>query len=679
MAIRRVGHLLAAFLLNLSIFSSLWAGQWDDIRQSLTFTGKNVLLKLSDDTYLTANRLYCEGGAIGAEGAVRLSRGKDLLLAEKLLYELERQTFSGEKIRFRLKDFYVQGESVEGGMGIGRRWTVFRDGRAYRGEPECHSPNFRAGTISLSGDDVVHLEQVDVCFGSRRLFSIPHWNQKLCQFPVRMKSKCGHRTNLGFYSRSNLSCSVTPCLRLSADVDYYSARGLLLGPGCRWEGSFLGQDAHMELSSGWIRDRGAVIRDFFSRPSGSGRNFLEGSYRQKVGEHCDIAGELHRWSDPRVLWDFRPGHCEHRLCPDSHIELTRWWKNSILTAGLVHGGNRAQTRTKNLQQLQLRTVPHALFSSPAIGSGSIMLSHKQMTVNRPAFGKVDGSYEVALPLRWHNTLIFQPCASGRTLLYDVTDEENSTHQTFAQVGVDVRTLIEGDWLLAIPRWDVGLVRHRISPLLQYRHNWKWERGAVPEHFRNDCSILSPINLCEYVIPDRAIVSDRLRLGLENIFQTARVRGDALRTIAELSLYEDFSFESSLIPSDIFSVMRLWPADFFSFNFFSRTDGKSFVLKALRLEAELWDGNVWKTTFGSEHLRGKASRLRWGFSYEPTSRDRLDISFRYDVRRHHLISQRYHYFHRFDRNWSLAAKLGFCHGPGSKEERHTFRIGLRLNY
>ncbi|MDR0340236.1 MAG: hypothetical protein LBH53_01590, partial [Puniceicoccales bacterium] len=394
-----------------------------------------------------------------------------------------------------------------------------------------------------------------------------------------------------------------------------------------------------------------------------------------------IVGELHRWSDPLVLWDFRPSRCEHRLCPDSHIELTRWWENSILTAGLVHGESHSRTKTKNLQQLQLRAVPHAFFSSPALGSGSIMFLHKQMTANWPMtkFVKVDGSYGLALPLRWRRGLIFQPCAAGRALFYDVSGEEDFAHQTFAQVGMDLRALVEGNWFPAIPLWGVDFVRHRISPLLQYRHNWKWAHGASPEHFREDPSILPPMNLSEYVISDGAVAGDRLRLGLENIFQSARVPGDALRTIAELSLYEDFVFNRRPISSDIFGAMRFRPADFFSLNFFSRTDGKSFALKALRLEAELWDGDVWKGTFASEHLCGNVFHLRWSFSCKPTSRDQLDITFRYDARRHHLISQRYRYFHRFDRNWSLAARFAFRHGPCSRKERHIFRIGLRLNY
>ncbi|MDR0340361.1 MAG: hypothetical protein LBH53_02235, partial [Puniceicoccales bacterium] len=241
-------------------------------------SGESVLLQIDDGTYLAADRLYYEAGAVGAEGAVRLNRGQDLLLAEKLRYAFDEQNFSGEKIRFRVKNFYVRGESVEG--SVGGRWTVFRGGRAYRGEPGSCSPNFLAETISLTGDGVVRLEQVDICLGKRRLLTVPHWNQKLCQFPIQMKSKCGHRTDLGFYGRYGLSCAVTPQLRLFADADCYSARGLLLEPGFRWEGPFGGQDAHWELSGGWIRDRGIVLQNFFGRPIGSRRSFLEGSYRQ---------------------------------------------------------------------------------------------------------------------------------------------------------------------------------------------------------------------------------------------------------------------------------------------------------------------------------------------------------------------------------------------------------------
>ncbi|MDR2664425.1 MAG: hypothetical protein LBB14_02775, partial [Puniceicoccales bacterium] len=79
------------------------------------------------------------------------------------------------------------------------------------------------------------------------------------------------------------------------------------------------------------------------------------------------------------------------------------------------------------------------------------------------------------------------------------------------------------------------------------------------------------------------------------------------------------------------------------------------------------------------LRGKAFHLRCSVSCEPTSRDRLEGSLRYDVHRQKLISQRYRYLHHFDRNWSLDMRLNLRHGFVGRKDRHLFRISMRLSY
>ncbi|MDR2664288.1 MAG: hypothetical protein LBB14_02050, partial [Puniceicoccales bacterium] len=565
------------------------ANQWDSA--SFSIESESVMFRIDGNTYLTADRLRWTEGVVEADGAVLLGRGRDLLLAKNLHYSLKDSTFGGSGIRFRVGNFYAQSESVEGVGGDGLRWITFRSGRIYRGEPAAHSPNFSGQEISLAGDGTVRLSRASVLLGNRCLLTVPHWQQNLWQSPIRLRVKCGRRTDLGIYVRNDLSLALTPQLRLFADLEYYGARGVLLGPGGRWDGPIFGQNTQAELFTGWIRDRRAP--DFSGASVRPRRNFMEGTYRQPIGRHGDIAGELLYRSDPYVLWDFRPGHRWHGLRLGSHIELNYWWRDSILTADLVGGGDRR--RGKSLQELRLRTVPRAIFAKPLAGSYSIALTHNKISTDSPAteFVKLDGTCGLELPLRWRNAVVLRPCTSVRSLVYDVRGEEDFPYRAFAQAGADLRALIEGDWPITFPLWDIGFIRHRISPLLQYRCTWERRRGTAPEHYSLDDSNLPNLDLCELSNPDGAAGGSRLRLGLENVFQSARARGNALRTIAEFSLYEDFLFGERPTPANIYGTLRFRPAEFFSLNFFSRTDGKSFMAKMLRLETELWDGNFWK--------------------------------------------------------------------------------------
>jgi hypothetical protein len=642
-----------------------------------------VILQMGDGCYLMANEVGYRDGIGEATGSIRLYFGDGILLAEKLYYALDSGSMWGEDIRFKLKNIYVKADEVESAELDGTRRIVLRHGRIYSGEPGRHAPNIAAETITIPGSAAAWIDGASVRIGNWRIFSMGRWRLKLDGIAMCFRGKYGYGRDFGICGRNGIVCTLKSKGVVGLNFDFFSKRGFLVGPCCRFCGDSKEAGTRVDILSGFISDGGNRGFDLLGAPIETRRAFFNCRYGREFSDSWALSAALYRWSDSFALRDFRPEKYWNNQYPLSHIELTHRREKSLTTATLRLDPNDFQTGTKELEELRYQIIPQQLLDLPVIGQGDISFVGRRIESEKYSDEKsfADGFFALSAPLRWRDVLSIRPVAAVRSMVAAEKIDQHFPSQTIWQAGFDFNVLVSGHLDMSVPRWDIESMRHRMTAMVHYRRGWCERCGWQCRDEIFPDGNLPVIDVGEAHDPEHFPDGHCLRLGLENIIQAKSLARGSMRTLVEANVYEDlrpWSSGGGCGKSDIYSTLRVMPAEFFSMKIFSRTDIHSFAVNELRLETELHDGNIFEMSFGGDYIRHSARQYSFGFVFRPTSRSQLGGSIRYDTHLHRVTAQRHHFFHRFDRNWSMDIRLT-VRASATGVERRNIRIGLHLDY
>ena len=97
-------------------------------------------------------------------------------------------------------------------------------------------------------------------------------------------------------------------LRVGANIDYYSERGILAGPTSQYVYHSPTQSIRGALTTGYINDKGDASElkfDNLNRPIEQNRGFAEWRHKHTQGERFAATASLSYWEDSEVTRDFR--------------------------------------------------------------------------------------------------------------------------------------------------------------------------------------------------------------------------------------------------------------------------------------------------------------------------------------------------------------------------------------
>lgn len=654
-----------------------------DMKQGTAIARGNALIILDEESYLLADELRYDNRLVEAVGNAQLNRDHLLLVGQQINYNLNTGEMNAENIRLGLPPLYMEAEEIHSDEGD-HRVTVLRNGRIYFGEPGRYTFSILARSIKIDEVRRIHFDSASFFLGRHRLFHLAHYRQMAYSPPFYARSRYGHRHDLGFFGEHTFLGNHNEYWRLGGELDYYSQRGLLLGPALEWRGQR--GSAKLDLQGGYIHDHGNRGVDMLGKPIASDRYFIDGQYKDFLGEKWTLTSVIHGWSDSDVQRDFRMDAFINNQFPDNFFETNYVTHNGILSLLCRFQPNDFEDVVERLPDLRWDFLPRQLgrsrFYWQGFSDASFLHLKRQDEDRALETYRIDNYYGLTRRLRARDWLSIAPLAGLRTTFYGRTADDRNFTRFIGQIGCDINLNLFGEFSRNRSHGPRTVLYHRLQPSIQYRYlpSFSSDKELLPledDVFDTNLPVLD-LSECRNVegdLPDHV-----LRFGLKNLFFLRR-DGPVLRPLAELNFFSDLHLarpENGHRFSDLYTIFNVWPSQFFSFQLFNRFDVQALTLNELRICVAICDGSLWKVALSNEYLQHRTDQYRLSLHCRLNTKNWMDCLFRYDARLRNFVEQRYHFFRRLSQYWIFDSRLT-VRSHARREEKFQLGFGLSFVY
>ncbi|MGB0745230.1 MAG: hypothetical protein ACPGSB_11960, partial [Opitutales bacterium] len=204
---------------SLPELSALEPLEFDEASQRLVARGDARLD--FEDTRVRADRItyYQEFGMADAQGNVSVNIAGNRLLADRLSYESEKDSFSVDILRTGQWPFYVSG--VSGGGNLEK--SLIEGATLYYGEPGPFTLNVNSEQVEyVQGEsDYVKMEGATFRVGNVPFFFLPSYTHYLDASPYYLDINAGYDNELGAHIQTTTLFPVTSFMRAGANFDLY--------------------------------------------------------------------------------------------------------------------------------------------------------------------------------------------------------------------------------------------------------------------------------------------------------------------------------------------------------------------------------------------------------------------------------------------------------------------------
>ncbi len=683
--------------------SSLQPIEYDEASQRLVALGE-AQLQL-DESYLQADRItyYQAFGLADAEGNVELNRSGYRLLADRLSYDSEGQIFSVSDFRSGRWPFHLEGATAGGSTEA----VSIQDGVLYYGNPGPFSINARAKEADYSSADggEIKLKKTTFRIGKVPIFYLPAYTQSLDQPPYYLEVDGGFDDELGLYLQTTSLIPIKPWLRLGANFDIYTERGVLVGPTAQY---IYNNDTHRiqgAINSGYIQDQGNTREDVLGREIDQERGFLEWRHKHHIGQRVTLTASTSYWSDSEVTRDFRDNYFEENRRPDNFVEGSYAGDNYFITAFSRFRPNDYELVQERLPEIRLDWLPTPLLSTSTYHQGSVSYARLREDFSDldPFFAdpaetdRLDLNYRVQHPLRLTNWLTFSPLAGARITHYAnqqsafsvIDTAEDSVTRDIFEVGFDLEARAYAIYPTLNKTWDVDGLRHTVRPVMRYRYYSEPDDTAdiVAIERRVFDTNRPALDLGDLRYVDQIEQQHLMRLGVENRYQT-RASGGAYgsRDLAELNFYQDILFERSQRadnPAEKQDTLHatwiefiLSPAAWLRFDLATRVRTGELDIEEIRTRTALVSGEIWELGFSTDFIEEQIDQYVIDFAQKLNESFTLFADARLDARTNELMDSRIGLITRIGSAWQIVYALTF-RDRAVRESELEFDIAVRL--
>ncbi len=653
---------------------------------------------------------------VTATGNVQVTRAGLRLVTHQLTYDLKTRYFTSGPFRAGHPPIFFEGASFEGTLDL----LSLRNSSVFLREPDPYALSLQASDATLKGEDTITASGVRLGLPWGWSVPLPQFERSLSAAgPAEFSGNVGFRKNLGAFGRSTTLFPVTDTLSAGANLDLYSARGVLIGPALRYRVDSDEQYTDLRLSTGWIYDTGNRGEDLFDQPIDRHRGFGMLSFRTEV-EALEISGRTQFLTDSETTRDFRPSIYSRDPAPDSYLEVIHLWEDRFLSLFLRRSPNDFYGMTERLPELSIQQplrslgetgayhawdatylryritraegiadeiYPSLLFSE---GDDSLLASIFNDYTGDPDYlkshvqARADVNYAVQYPIALSNWAQFVPRAGGRYTFWrpESRSEGSSASRTVGELGFDLTLHAFSDWNVQNRTWRIDGLRHLMRPVLQARWQPADWNGTLPEENRLDRRLYTPLiptlDLRERRDVDMIDTRRIFRAGVENRLLT-RDTAQGSRTLLELDLYQDLI---PTVPSGAdawhgsYVELRSSPARWLELGLAQKYRTEGLSLEETRLRATIRSAERWEVTFAADFLDSVYEQYRLEGFYRVNPRFALFTGLRYDARRDELTQQVYGVRQRFGRTFELEYAVAFRQGS-EREDDFSLRLGIRL--
>lgn len=608
-----------------------------------------------------------------ARGHVVLMRPGLRVLAEVANYDDATREIEVLDYRFGRPPIHVTGERAHGTADV----IHFENVTLTYGEPNRLAPRATASRLTLYREgERMEAHMLRAGFGVVPLFGMTGLSRGM-DFPrLEWDSRAGLDGTLGLHLGVSAYAPLRPAFRPGFNLDLYSKRGALLGPGMRYgDGS-----APHHMSGGtdfaWIHDAGDPGVDAFGERIGDDRYFWTWEHHAHADDgRWSLNGQLALWSDPAVVRDFREDLFHRNQEPDTFIEGSLNGSGYILSVFSRAQLNDFQAGVARLPEVRFDLLPLALGRTGVLlemqASAAALEEETPGTDFSTATDRFDGYASLSRTFASPSSLSFTPVMGGRVTHYTRAENGRDTYtRGLGEVGFDAGFRAWGVKQFEKPFLGLESVRHILKPTLQYRYIPEADKGRIniPRLDRGAfLTRLQPLGLADRRDIDDLGEIDVLRVGLGNIVEARREDYGSTR-LFELNFAADFHFDDSHDgdrSSDLQTELRLTPAGWLDTWLFLRNDLETLELNELNLRVMLVDSQVWSLGFDGNYLVDEIGQVRLFGRCAVSEADEIYGRIVYDTRESRFNEIRAGFSRRVTQTWQLG--LGAVWRDGQTRE------------
>jgi len=690
--------------------SSIEPLEYDEDSQRLVARGdarldfKNTRIRADRITY------YQKFSLADANGGVAISNGGGRLITDRMSFDSQENIFSVGILRTGQWPYYVSGVSAGGTIEN----TNIQGATVYYDEPSPFGLSASANEVRYVNEDDGEYVSVDGAtfrIGRIPFFYLPSYRHYFSGAPYLLDINAGSDGDLGYYLQTTTLFPVTSWLRAGANLDYYSKRGLLVGPTAQYVYNSSSQSIVGALCAGGISDKGSQAErdvDTFGHQIRSSRNFMEWRHKQHIGERFTATASASYWSDSDVIRDFRDDIFDENQRPDNFAEASYAGGNWILSAFARFRPNNFQLVQERAPEVRFDLLPIPVFSTGAYqrASASYAQLNEDFGRNAPAIigeGKSDRfdlTYRIERPVLLTNWLTLTPLAGARLTQYEnqqidpfapflsglsPVNVDDSFNREIYELGFDLEARAYASYPTINKAWRIDGLRHLVRPALRYRYFSDPEDvNEIAAVDRQVFDLKRPLlDLSDLRSVDQIAQRHLVRLGLENLFQT-RTKTYGSRTLAELNFYQDIIFEKNLRydgdEEDVFNAtwveLVLNPAPWLKFDLASRFRTESLTLEELRTRTTIKSGEIWELGLSTDLLDKRINQYRLDYINLINERYSFVANLNFDANSSKFTKFRLGLQTQLGSTWKLLYAITFRE-DARRESDVSFDIQLRL--
>lgn len=621
-----------------------------------------------------------------ASGNVVLTHTNQRLLAEQITYNVADQHYEVTRFRLGSPPFYAEGESVAGTPAQ----LSLHAARIFYTEPERLSPSLSTSKVDVVPNEKATVSASRVEIGSVPVFATPSFTQSLkADLTPSFTAAVGSDSALGAYLELGLLSPLSGKLSVGGDLDIYTNRGVLFGPGASYN-TFAGGDTGGKgtLRTGYIKDQDPFGVDILAKPLPEDRKFLAWEHQQTISPGLTLNGEVNYWSDSEVIRDFRNDEFRRVQTPDTWFEGTLARDNYVVSTFLRANPNDYFLMQERLPEVRFDGLPIQLGGGVyhRLNVSAAALLEKDPTGVAPDLrsDRLDAYYSITRPYSPREWLTMTPVLGGRVTHYNRAIGRGDYTRLLGEAGFDVEMRSSATYDTKNENWDIDGIRHLFTPKVAYRYIPQADNGRayIPIIDRRVFdTYLPPIGLGNQRNIDDLTATNVMRFQVDNVLQTRSTSygsRDLVKLILATDVYLDYK-PAADHTSPLHAALVVTPADWLSFDLYQRYSVQTGKLEEINTGLTIRDSNIWSLRISNHYLENTVPiedyiadyRLRLNEIYT------LYASLRYDAIVNEFVEQSLGLTQRLSRIWTVSYAIGFNEGS-TRESDFTATVRFELD-
>lgn len=601
-------------------------------------------------------------------------------LGEKAHYWHTEQRVEIEDFRFGRPPYHISGKRAHGTADR----MVMEDLEMLYGEPGKFTPRASARSVTLIDQERFEAEGARVLLGAFPIFAFTGFARPLDEPQLVWEARAGYQGHLGVHLGAGVYTPVWDGIQPGGNVDIFTKRGVLFGPGVRYDKEVDGSTTKGKSDFNYIHDSGDTGVDSLGRPIDKDRFFWTWDHRHNFNDEWTVNGQLNWWSDSAVLRDFREDEFDRNQEPDNYLEASLNGSNYILS-GFVRGRpNDFFVIPERLPEVRFDLMPTPIAQTGVmldLRAGAAALTEKPLTPGGEELrsDRADVYAGVSRTFKLAKGVHFTPVAGGRFTHYARTSDGSGDYTRWlGEVGFDTSLRAFRTTDLENPVWGINGTRHIIEPYVSYRYIPSADKGQefIPAIDRPAfLTQLQPLGLANRRDIDQLSPTNTVRIGLKNLVETRR-EDYGSRSLFSLDLATDLSFDTEPGEhdfSDIHAEMRVTPADWLDFWLFMRFDPYAIDVAEVNTRITIHDGRLWTLGLDTDFLREDIDQVQVFGRYALSEASTVFGGVRYDGRANRFNEIEVGMDRRIHQLWEVGLGLRFREGTQRESD-----FGVRLN-